>query len=787
MLVKLLKWLSIFVTVIFLAGVIAAYLIFDKLSAELPDIAPLKDVRYQTPLKIYSKDGFLLAEFGDKKRTPVTIGEVPQTLINAFLAAEDDRFFDHPGVDYKGILRAAWHLALTGRKEQGGSTITMQVTRNFLLTREKTYSRKIKEIILALKIEQTFTKNEILELYLNKIYLGHHAYGIAAAAQTYYGKTLDQLTLAQSAMIAGLPKAPSTFNPITNVNRALTRRNYILKRMHELGFIDAQALKNALSEPSSARLQPPTIELSAPFIAEMTRQKIIEHYGEEAYSSGLVVHTTITRPLQESAQKALRDALHQYDERHGYRFSETSNNATPFNSRPIIGDTLPARVIALSEKKARVRLQDERTIDVPWDNIRWARKFISRNALGPKPRTIESVLKRGEIIRVRQLENRSWALAQVPEAEGAFVALDPNDGAILALTGGFDYFYNKFNRAIQSARQPGSGFKPIVYTTALENGFTPASMINDAPVVIDSPGLDNEWRPENYSHKFYGPTSLRTALRKSRNLISIRLVRRLGIDKVTATAVRFGFTPEQLPHSLTLALGSGQANPLQMARMFAVFANGGFLITPYFINDIAASDGRILFQAKPLRACSSCPENIPPKPDQASRIISPQINFLMNSLLRDVVKRGTGVKAKVLGRNDLAGKTGTTNDQRDAWFNGFADGISATAWVGFDDSGPLGRRETGATAALPMWIEFMRDALKDKPETPLQPPENIVKLWIDARTGTITSAENPAGTWEFFNTANLPEESNAPDKSLDVPTPTPSYNSAEKKPVESLF
>lgn len=786
MLIKLLKWLALIFTILFIAGAAATYQFVNKLSKELPDISALKDVHYQTPLKIYSHDGFLIAEFGEKKRTPVRINEVPNPLINAFMAAEDDRFFEHSGVDYRGLLRAAWHLALSGKKKQGGSTITMQVTRNFLLSREKTYSRKIKEIILALKIEQAFTKNKILELYLNKIYLGHRSYGVAAAAQTYYGKNLNELSLAQCAMIAGLPKAPSTFNPITNVGRALERRNYILRRMHQLGYITEQAMNNALSEPATARIQAHAIELSAPFVAEMVRRKIVEQYGEDAYNSGMVVYTTITRPLQTAANRALRKTLHHYDERHGYRFSEQAqlNQSVDFKSIPVIGDSLPARVIALTLDSATVRLQDESVVEIPWDNIKWARPYISRNARGSTPKTIDSVLKPGATIRVRQLSDQTWTLAQVPEAEGAFVALSPYDGAILALTGGYDFFHNKFNRATQAIRQPGSGFKPIIYTSALENGYTAASIINDAPIVVDDPGMENEWRPENYSRKFYGPTSLRTALRKSRNLISIRLLRQLGLDKVIETAIRFGFTPDQLPAGLSLALGSGQATPLQMARVFSVFANGGFLVEPYFIDRIESSDGKLLFKSTPLRACASCPETNVDEPGVATRIIAPQINFIMNSLLRDVVQRGTATRAKVLGRQDIAGKTGTTNEQRDAWFNGFTPHIAATAWVGFDNSSPLGNKETGGAAALPMWIEFMREALKDKPETALEPPAGIVKLWINTHTGALTSNADSAGFWEYFSSETLPQLHSEIEGYPRIPEQT---GNADTRPVEALF
>ncbi|MGR9053964.1 MAG: penicillin-binding protein 1A [Gammaproteobacteria bacterium] len=789
MLLKLFKWLSVIAVFFIIAGATAGYIIIGKLSEELPDIEALKDVQYQIPLKVYSKDGFLIAEFGEKKRTPVDIGEVPDRLIKAFLAAEDNRFFEHPGVDIKGLLRAGMQLALTGEKKQGGSTITMQVTRNFLLSREKTYTRKIKEIILAIKIEQAFTKDKIIELYLNKIYLGNRSYGVAAAAQTYYGKPLDQLTLAQCAMIAGLPKAPSAFNPIVNEKRALERRDYILKRMHELGYIDEQALNKALSEPSNVKVQRQSIDFSSPFLAEMVRRQIIGQYGEEAYNSGMSVYTTITRPLQTAAVKALRHALHEYDERHGYRYDdhEKINKTAKFEELPVIGDSLPAQVTALSDDNASARLQNDTTIEIPWHNIKWARKFISRNAVGPWPKNIGSVLKDNDIIYVRELDDHSWSLAQIPEVEGAFVALDPNDGAILALTGGFDFFHNKFNRATQSIRQPGSGFKPIIYTTALENGYTAASMINDAPIVVDTPSSGDEWRPENYSRKFYGPTSLRSALRYSRNLISIRLLQQLGIEKVTDTAVRFGFDRDQLPESLTLALGSGQASPLQMARMFSVFANGGFLIEPYYIARIESAEGKRLFEAQPVKACYACNENSQLSHGQAPRIIAPQVDFIMNSLLRDVVQRGTATKAKVLGRQDLAGKTGTTNDQKDAWFNGFVSEIAATAWVGFDNPTSLGSRETGGAAALPMWIDFMREALKDIPEQPLVPPEGIVKLWVSQGSETSASNAEANGFWEYFDADHVPGAAETGDGNDASGISGPTATRADKKPMEMLF
>lgn len=760
MFLKTLKWLFFLFSIAFICVAIAGYFFIDKLQADLPDINQLHNVEYQTPLSIYTSDKLIFAQFGEKKRTPIGIKEAPQSLINAFVAAEDASFFSHPGVDIKGLTRAAIQLLLTGKKKQGGSTITMQVTRNFLLTREKTYTRKIKEIFLALKIEQEYSKDEILELYINKIYLGHRSYGVAAAAATYYGKKLSELNLSQIAMIAGLPKAPSSFNPISNPKRALQRRDYVLQRMNELEYITQAEFDTALNQPISAALQSNHFEASAPYIAEMVRKQIFDQYKDKAYTLGLKVYTTINSKLQSAATKALRTALHNYDHRHGYR-SLPHKNEPVFSEKEFtsIADTQSAQVLTIDENTAiaTARLKDDTVIELAFENIKWARPFKTRNYLGPKLKSISDVLKVNDLIRVRQLDENSWGLAQTPETDAAFVALNSSDGAILALSGGFNFFNNKYNRATQSKRQPGSGFKPIIYTTALENGYTAASVINDAPIIVDDSSQGSEWRPENYSKKFYGMTPLRVGLRKSRNLISIRLLREIGIRKVIKTAKRFGFSEEQLPNSLSLALGSGYANPLQMATVFSAFANGGFLIEPYFIQRIEDHTGKILFQASPKKACPQCDSSYANKPGYAPRIISPQVNFLMNSLLRDVVQRGTATKARVLGRKDLAGKTGTTNEQKDAWFNGFSSGIAATAWLGFDTATPLGQKETGGTAALPIWIDFMKIALKDKPEQPLFKPQGIIKAYVSPKTGMLAQS-GQTGNWEFFRSRNAPTQ-----------------------------
>ena len=768
---RILKWFAIFFILISVGALISGYFLYTHLSADLPDIKTLHNVQYQTPLSIYTKDNLLIAQFGEKKRTPVSIKDIPPQLINAFLASEDDTFFEHNGIDINGLLRAGLQLALTGKKRQGGSTITMQVTRNFLLSNEKTYSRKLKEIMLALAIEREYSKNQILELYLNQIFMGHRAYGIAAAAQVYYGKPLNELTLAEQAMIAGLPKAPSTYNPITNEARAIQRRNYVLHRMMELNKITQQDYETASKELSTAKVQAAALEISAPYLAEMVRQKIIELYGDQAYTSGFKVYTSISGPLQTAANKALENTLHAYDERHGYRSKHLSiiNNDDLFIDMPVVGDTLPAHVLRTYDSRATAKLQNNTVIEIPWENIKWA-----GNAMG-------SILKTGDIIHVRQLQNKTWALAQIPRAEGAFVSLNPSNGAVLALAGGFDFSRNKYNRATQSKRQPGSGFKPIIYTTALEQGYTTASIINDAPIVIDNPGQEAEWRPENYNKTFYGPTSLRTAITYSRNIISIRLLNEMGIEKAVATAKRFGFAEDQLPKTLSLALGSGDATPLQMAQVYATFANGGFLIKPYFIDRIESDEGEILYQAKPKIACPSCDSAQQSNRLYAPRIIAPRINFLMNSLLRDVVQFGTATGAKVLGRQDLAGKTGTTNEQRDAWFNGYTQSNVAVAWVGFDDFSPLGNRETGGVTALPMWVEFMRTALKGAPENPLEVPEGIAKAFIDPATGKLTPETNKAGIWEFFQTELTPKSSAAPAGNAATD------NQSDEKPTEELF
>jgi len=763
-------------TGLFLAS-IALLALYLYLEPRLPSIEELREVRLQVPLRVYTRDEKLIAEFGEKRREPLTFSEFPEQLVQAILAAEDNRFFEHPGVDYQGLVRAAVQLAITGERRQGGSTITMQVARNFFLTREKTFSRKLNEILLALKIEQELTKQEILTLYLNKIYLGNRAYGVGAAAQVYYGEPLDELTLAQLAMIAGLPKAPSRFNPIADPERAKLRRDYVLGRMHRLGFIAQDSYQEGLAAPLTAELHAAATHVEAPYAAEMVRAEMVNRYADEAYTEGYRVYTTIDSGLQEAANRALRENLDAYDQRHGFRNNllrrELAADSTEqdwdalLRDQPRVGDLRPALVVEIEEKSTAAYLGNGERAQIPWEGLVWARAYRDENHTQGKPKVAADILARGDLIYVKPAstsgakgdEKEFLRLAQVPQVEGALISLDPTDGSILALVGGYDFYQSKFNRAIQARRQPGSAFKAFIYSAALEAGLTPASIINDAPVVLHDAGLEADWRPENYSGKFFGPTRLRYALAKSRNLVSIRVLRQMGVPHALNHISRFGFDAGGLPKNLSLALGSGEVSLLEMARGYSVFANGGFLIAPYFIERVENEQRDILFQASPLRICDGCPEASEQDEELlAPRAISPQNWYLMNSMLRDVVAYGTATKARSLGRNDLAGKTGTTNDQKDAWFCGFNTDIVTVAWVGFDSSAPLGRGETGGKAALPAWISYMGAALSGKPEKPLKMPPDIVTVRIDPKTGLLASADQRDAIFEVFRTQNVPQK-----------------------------
>jgi penicillin-binding protein 1A len=774
---------------------VVAALLYVKIEPQLPSIEVLKEVQLQEPLRIYSSDRKLLAEFGEKRRTPVEISQVPDAMVQAFLAAEDDRFFTHSGVDFQGLLRAAVELVRTGKKRQGGSTITMQVARNFFLSSEKTYLRKLTEILLAYKIEGSLSKEEILELYLNKIYLGQRAYGVEAAAQVYYGMSIADLSVARMAMIAALPKAPSRINPVSNPEAALERRNYILGRMHQLGYLDRAAYEAAVAEPDGARVHRVQAEANAAYVAEMVRNEMVERYGVSAYTSGYEVITTIDVPRQAAATRALRKDLLDYSKRHGYRGAEASLNITdiPAEKRAEllqdyveVGGLEPAIVTRVNEKSIEVLLKNNETVSIGWEGLSWARAYRSANSMGPAPKQAGDVVAAGDVVRVSG-SGDVRELAQIPVVEGALVSLRPTDGAIQALVGGFDFNRSKFNRAIQAKRQPGSSFKPIIYSAALEKGFTTASIINDAPVVFDDAELESTWRPENYSGQFFGPTRLREALYRSRNLVSIRILRAIGARYAATYAENFGFSSGELPHDLTLALGSASVTPLQMARAYAVLANGGYLIEPYLIRSVHNAGGEVVFMADSPVVCKDCPEvldeintGMQKQVNLARQTLSPQNVWLMTSMMRDVIQRGTGVKARVLGRSDLAGKTGTTNDQMDGWFSGFNHALVTTAWVGFDKLEPLGRGETGGRSALPMWIDYMREALQGIEEVNLPPPEGLVTVRIDPVTGLLARSGQQDAIFETFTEDTVPDRTSEPGAVGGLP-------GSSSAPVDQLF
>ena len=773
---------------LFASGVVMLTLVALILTPTLPALDDLSGAQLKVPMRVYTSDGQLIAEFGEEKRIPVRIDEVPDLLIKSVLAAEDRSFFYHHGVDFAGILRATLHNLRTQSAGQGASTITMQVARNFFLSPEKTYSRKIKEILLAFKIERELSKEQILELYFNKIFLGHRAYGFAAAAQVYYGKTLKELTLPEMAMLAGLPKAPSRDNPLTNPDNAVERRNAILRQMQNLGFIDEAAYTQAVNTPLAAGKHAYKFNVEAPYVAEMVRQYMIQAYDEKTYAGGFHVYTTINTNDQQAAVKALRDGLLEYERRHGYRgpAGRVTVRGEPdkehlddvLKDYRVVGDLLPGVVFKVDEKSAQVYTQDGTIAEIGWPGLAWARAYIDENTLGAAPKKAADVLKSGDIIYLEAIENPAlqqeigpWRLAGIPEVSGALVSLRPSDGAVLALTGGFDFYQSGFNRVTQAERQPGSSIKPFIFSAALDKGFTAASTVSGAPIVMEGESPEDEWRPEDYSKKFFGPTRLRKALAQSLNLVAVRLLRAIGVSYAAEYLERFGFEPAKLPRNLSLALGTASATPMQMVNAFAVFANGGYRVTPYFIARIEDANHNVLEQAKPALICRDCdvpgtagaatgpapaapapanPSTDKDKPPTAPRVLSPEVSFLMTSMMQDVIREGTGQKALVLGRKDLSGKTGTTNDYRDAWFSGFNADMVTTAWIGFDQPASLGRGETGARAALPIWIDFMRTALQGIPEKPLTPPQNVVRLTVNSETGKPTTADDPQAMEEYF-------------------------------------
>ncbi|OGT56081.1 MAG: peptidase [Gammaproteobacteria bacterium RIFCSPHIGHO2_12_FULL_43_28] len=735
---------------------------------ELPDINELKTVQLQVPLQIYTLDNKLIDTFGEKRRIPVPYHDIPRPLINAVLATEDQRYFQHNGVDLQGLVRAAVQLAVTGRKVQGGSTITMQVARSFYLTRHKTFTRKIREILLALKIENSLSKEKILELYLNKVFLGNRAYGVGAAAEIYYGKPLKELTLAQYAMIAGLPKAPSALNPLADPDAAIRRRNHVLTNMYEQNYITDEEYRKAIRAPVTASYHDLPNDIDAPYVAELVRLQLEQMYGDNIYTDGFKVYTTIDSKLQHAANKSVHDNLLAYDQRHGYRGpSENLGNPSldtmdaweeKLKTMPAVGGLLPAAVFEMTSNTITVLREDGDLTIIPWSRLSWARKQINADYLGARPKSPQQIVKLGDVVRIQEVKKGDYQLSQIPKAQAGLVALNPKNGAIEAMVGGFDFHHSNFNRIISAERQPGSSFKPFIYSAALQRGYTLATVINDAPIIIENPVDNSLWRPQNVNHKFYGPTRLREALIKSRNLVSIRILALIGVPYAVDHLKKFGFVTSQLPQGLSLALGTATVTPLQMAQSYAIFANGGMKVVPFLIDNIHDSQGQVVYQAKPLIACS---ENCDPNVAAAPRVITPQNAFLVTSALRDVIERGTAKLAKNLGRSDLAGKTGTTQNQVDAWFAGYNSEVVAVSWMGFDQ--PQSLHEYGAQAALPMWMEFIEAALKGKQEVPLEQPPGIVNIRIDTDTGQRANANNHNAMFEYFMLPYLPGEEPLPE------------------------
>ncbi len=794
-------------TVIVAALLIGAYYYLEP---SLPQAAELRDLDIQNPLQVYTRDGRLMAEFGERKRTPVDYDEIPPLLIKAVLAAEDEHFFEHPGIDYRGIIRGAINELRSGGRNVGGSTITQQLPRALevfsragLSSGFDRFANKYREWILAVRIEREFTKEEILELFLNTSFLGQRSYGMATAAQTYFGKSLNDLTVSETAILAGVLQRPNDWNPVASPERAVARRSYVLRRMQETGAIDEEQYDIAMAEPVLSREFGTRTQIEAFYVAEMVRAEMVKRFGEDAQTAGLKVTTSIDSRLQAAANRAMRDRLMAYDEAHGYRgpVARVELPGSGENAEPAAGESIahdPEALSALLEDAPPTLLDYETAIvlaageldgqlffaahgvqAISLDAVEWAARFVTDDIQGEKPKTVAEVLRPGDVARFRRTAEGGWRLAQIPEVQGAFVAVDPLDGAVVALTGGFDFFLSNYNRATQARRQPGSAFKPFVYSAAFENGFTPATVVTDAPLDLGyQAALERVWRPENFAGKYFGPSRLREALLDSMNSVSVRMLQTIGVPAAVAHVKRFGFDDTAVPKDLSLALGSGGVAPVDLAAGYAAFANGGYRVEHYFIDRVTTADGELLYAARPA-ICAECntPPETPPRvgakteelvadatelyPNQhaAERAISARNAFLITDMMRDNVLRGTGASARrELGRNDLAGKTGTTNEGRDTWFVGFNANVVGAAWVGFDDvSRPLGASEQGSRTALPMWTGFMREALAGTAERPLVRPPGIVEYRIDPVTGRIASDRRPDSIFEKFDIDHLPE------------------------------
>lgn len=832
------KWLKRIVIALFslaLLGVGAIVAAYFYVLPDLPDVSTLKNVQLQTPLRIYSSDGKLISQFGEKRRIPLKLDEVPKPLLQAFIATEDARFYEHGGIDPVGVLRAAFVMLTTGEKKQGASTITMQVARNFFLTRDKTIIRKVKEIFISYHIEELLTKDEILELYVNRIYLGQRAYGVGAAAQVYFGKDVKDLTLSEMSMIAGLPKAPSTLNPVTSPSRAVARRNVVLMRMNEVGYISQAEYQAALQEPLVAKYHGAEIDLYAPYISEMARDYMVQKYGEEeAYTNGYNVYTTISSDIQLKAQQALRNNVYAYDERHGYRGPaavlwtdekpEQAQIKAELAKVASIQELQPAAVISVADQQASVMTAKGETKIIAWDGLKWARKFITDKRQGSVPKSASDMLKVGERIWIRD-NGQYLQLSQVPEVASATVSLDPQNGAIRSLVGGYSFSQSQYNRVTQAKRQLGSNIKPFIYAAALEKGFTLATLINNAPINKPDISQGTAWRPKNSPDIYGGPTRLRVGLAQSINVMSVRAMRHVGLDATIAELVKFGFDPNDLPRNESIALGSSSVTPLQVVTAFNVFANGGFLLEPFYIDRVEDAYGNLIEKANPTLACKPSQSLSDPMAFSVSgdsstepsapvaqcfkqtgrfapQIISEQTAFLITEALKSVIwgggdwSKGTGWQgtawraARLIKRHDIAGKTGTTNESRDTWFSGFSPVLTSTFWVGFDDHGrQLGRTawnasaekdqitgaEAGAKTAGPGWNEFMNSVLQGTPETTSIPPEGIVSVRIDLATGKLTRKTDYTSAFEYFISGTEPKEyiSETQDESnifIDAPT-----------------
>jgi penicillin-binding protein 1A len=822
------RWLVLALTLAASGTIMVLNAAYLYLAPQLPPAGQLSDVSFQIPLRVYSTDGLLIGEFGDKRRTPLKFEDLPPMFVQAVLAAEDERFFRHGGVDLRGLARAFAELLRYREIRSGGSTITMQVARNFFLDREQKFLRKFNEIVLALEIENVLSKEQIFELYMNKIFLGHRAYGAEAAAQVYYGKSIRDLDLHQWAMIAGLPKAPSAYNPITNPERALSRRNWILRRMHKVGMIDRAQFDAARATPVDVRYHGPAPELDASYLAEMVRRDLVERYGAEAaYTSGLRVYTTIDGKRQAAAVTALRAGLHDYDERHGWRGAEAKVDLTDLPALPeqtagaddealqtvarwtallrpftAIAGLEPALVISIGDKNAHLLLASGEQIDLDWQQMQWAKRYINADYVGSEPKKTADIFTPGDVVRVRKLTSKGgtvWRLAQIPAAQSALIALDPRNGAVRSLAGGFSFAQSNFNRVIQSQRQAGSALKPFIYTAGLTKGITPATLINDAPIVFEDSALETAWRPTGSSNRFYGPTRLREALYRSLNLVSIRLLQQTGISHTLATLNDFGLPTTRFQRDLSIALGSAALSPMEMAAGYSVFANGGFRVTPWFIERIDNNDNRTLWRAPVVMLCDPmcsngefadnremAPEDeillpvagdnraggdtIQPAPVKIPRAVDARYIWLMDSMLKDVVRRGTAHQATQLGRRDLAGKTGTTNEQVDAWFVGYSPALVAAVWVGFDEPATLGRGEYGGRAALPIWINYMSTALAGEPDQQMTQPPGIVTARINSSSGKLARPGDGNAIFEYFIEGTVPEQDS--EQPMDMGTAT---------------